>query len=434
MKHILVPDAARPFATIYVGFPSGALLDPPGKAGLANLTASLMTRGVGGAAPLDRAGLATAIENLGSTLDVHVGRETLTLWGDGLTRHRAATIALAARVLGEPTFDQAELDKLKRETVAEIKALVDDDASLGQRFFVRALFEGHPYGRPIKGTEVSLATITRQDCVDFHHAAVARRGVLLGGAGDLDAAELARIEAELLGGLPERGAQTPDIAAPTPKRGYRVVLVDKPERTQTQVFIGHLAPHALHPDFDALTVGLTVFGGTFTARLSHEIREKRGWSYGAYAYLSGDQRLGTVSMRYYPSEKDTVPALRLTDEMYRAFQAEGPTDAELEAAQSYLQNSHVFTVDTAPRRLSELASAALLGRPDDWVDTTVERLRAIRPDDVRRAVRRHATPEDVTVTIVCSAKTLLPEIEAWGRATSIEVVDWKTPIVDPLAP
>lgn len=434
MKHILVPDSARPFATLYVGFPAGSLQDPPGKAGLAHLTSTLMMRGVGGDQPLDRAALATAIEYLGSTLDVHVGRDSLTAWCDGLTRHRAATSRLAARVLAEPTFPEAELDKLKRETVADINALVDDDAALGQRFFVRALFEGHPYGRPIKGTELSLAGITRADCVAFHAAAVRREGVILGGAGDLDAAELARLEGELLGRLPSGRAPMGPIPIPRQRPGYHVVLVDKPERTQTQVFIGHLAPDAQHPDFNALMVAQTVFGGTFTARLSHEIREKRGWSYGAYSFLSGDQRLGTVSMRFYPSEKDTVAALRLTDEMYRAFRAEGPTATELEAAQSYLQNSHVFSVDTAPRRLSELVSAALLGHPDDWVDTTVERLRAITPDAVHEAVRRHVTPDDVTVTVVCTAKNILPELEAWGRASSITVVDWKTAITDPTAP
>jgi len=116
--------------------------------------------------------------------------------------------------------------------------------------------------------------------------------------------------------------------------------------------------------------------------------------------------------------------------MLQDFKKDGPTDAELTAAQSYLQNGHVFSVDTAPRRLSELASAYLLGQPDDYVDTTVERLRATSYEHIRRAVAQYTEPDDVTVTVVCTAKNLIPELEAWGRAKSIEVVDWKTAITD----
>ncbi|MFO0751352.1 MAG: pitrilysin family protein [Myxococcota bacterium] len=426
-KQILVTDRARPFATLGVAIPRGALYDPPGKAGLAYLTGQMLMRGTVG---LNRAEIAETIETLGSNLDVSVGRDHTTFWGDGLTRNQAKFSEVIAKILHRPTFPEAELEKLKRETLAELASLRDDDASLGQRFFVRALFHGHAYGRPVKGTEQTLAGISAADCAAFHREVLTREGVVLGAAGDIDQVEMDRLERELCTPLPPRGSAEPVVAAAPEHTGYRVVLIDKPERTQTQVFIGHMAPHALASDYTALSIGQTTFGGTFTARLSHEVREKRGWSYGAYSYLAGDQRLGTFSVRFYPSEKDTVPALQLVDEMLHAFVADGPTQAEIEAAQSYLQNGHVFSVDTAARRLSELASAELLGHPSDWVDTTVERLRATSPDAIQRAVKTHMKPDDVTVAVVCTAKHLAPLIEQWGRAASIDVVDWKTTLVD----
>jgi len=427
MKRILVSDRARPFATLGLGFPRGSLLDPPGKAGLAYLTGSMLMRGARG---MDRQAIADTIEGLGSTLDVSVGRDHATVWGDGLTRNQAKFTAVIAQVLQEPTFPEAELEKLKRETLAEIAQLRDDDASLGQRFFVRAMFPGHAYGRPIKGTEETLAAITREDCAALHRDLFTRERGLIGAAGNVDEAEMERLEQLLAAPLPLSGRPDPLIADAVKQPGYRVVLIDKPDRTQTQVFIGHLAPDGLHPDFLPLQIGQTVFGGTFTARLSHEVREKRGWSYGAYSYLAGDRRLGTFSVRFYPTEKDTVPALQLVDTMLQEFKKDGPTDAEIAAAQSYLQNGHVFSVDTASRRLSELASAYLLGHGDDYVDQTVERLKAVTADHIRRAVQTYTEPDDVTVAVVCTAKNLTPELEAWGRAKSIEVIDWKTTLSD----
>lgn len=422
---IAVADFSRPFASLGLAVARGALEDPPDKAGLAYLTAQMLTRGSEG---LTRPETAEAIDHLGSSLDLSVGRDHTTLWCDGLTRHREALLTLLERILFSPTFPEDELEKLKRETLADLAALRDDDASLGLRFFARHLYGAHPYGRPLKGSERSLAAITRDDLVAFH-AQLSRDRTLVAMAGDIGPDEQRQIAGRLTNRLPATGRPSPAVppAPPTPP-GWRILIVDKPQRTQTQVFIGHIAIDAHHPDWTALQIGQTSFGGTFTSRFSHEIREKRGWSYGAWSQLSGDQRLGTFMLRFYPTTKDTVPALALTRELLDAFCATGPTKDEFDSAQSYLQNGWVFAIDTSVKRLAELVSARLLGHPDDHVERTVERLRAVDFEQARSAVMRHLRPDAMAVTIVGTAAELLPELQTLPGVGSIEVLDWQSDI------
>ncbi|MBL8788784.1 MAG: insulinase family protein [Deltaproteobacteria bacterium] len=432
VPNITVPDPSRPFSTFCLALGQGSLADPPGQAGRAWLTAQMVLRGAEG---LSRREISTTIEGLGSVCDLSVGRDHTMLWADALTRQREPLLACLDRVLGAPTFPEAELDKLRRETLAELEAVRDDDASLGMRFFVRALYGSHPYGRPLKGTERSLPALTRDNLVACFRS-WSQEGALVGQSGDVDAPSGEALAARLTRHLPARStsggaAPIPTFTPPEKLGGWKVILVDKPERTQTQVFMGHVALAGLgahHPDWTALQVGQTPFGGTFTSRLSHEIREKRGWSYGAWSQVTADQRLGTFMMRFYPATKDTLPALQLTDELLRAYLADGPSDAELDAAQANLQNSFVFTVDTASRRLSELVSTRLLGHPDSWLDGTVDRLRQVTHADATRAMRAHVSADDLVVTIVCSARELEKELAAWPRVKSLEVIDWKTPL------
>ena len=430
---ISVRDAARPFSSMCLTIPRGSIDDPEGKPGVAWLTAQMMLRGAG---ELSRQQIADRLEGLGSIVDLSVGRDHTTLWADALTRKRPELLEHLDTILGRPTFPAGELEKLKRETIADLQAVRDDDASLGLRFFVRLLYGGHRYGRPLKGSEATLGAITRDDLVD-HYRRWPREGSLLGLAGDIDPA-LSRALAERLGAhlasTPSPRPTVADFERPPALPGWRAVIIDKPERSQTQVFLGHLllvdgAQRGVHhPAWTALNVGQTPFGGTFTSRFSHEIREKRGWSYGAWGQLSGDHRLGSFMLRYAPSQKDLLASLQLSDDLLKAFVADGPTDAELDAAQSYLQTGFVFAVDTAQRRLSELLSARLLGHPDGWVDDTVERLRRVAHADAIAAVRTHLRADDLCLAVVGTASAIERELAAWPRIRSIEVVDWKTPL------
>ena len=421
---IVVEEHTRPIASLFIILPVGSLHDPLGKEGLAYTTATMLQRGAG---DMTQAQIAEEVDFLGSTLSVSVGRETTTISGDALTRNFEAFEKLLALVLTQPTFPQEELDKVKRQNLAELTQIRDSDPALGQRFFIRKTFKDHPYARALKGLTKSIKSIGRADVVGFYKKRFRRQpGIVIGAAGDIDRARLDTLIERTLGQLPSgtRGVlQVPEAPKPS---GIKVLIVDKPQRSQTQVFIGHPTLDANHADFLPLLVANTQFGGTFTATLSHEIREKRGWSYGAYSYLHTDRRLGTFLMRFHPSTKDTIAAIKLADQLFSDLVKKGITANEIERAKKYLANSHPFSIDTPGKRLHELLSAKLQGRADDFVETFVAKIKAVTPEQVNAAIARHFSPDAAAIVIVATASDLKPALEQWPRVEKVDVIDYKT--------
>src|SRR5690606_19206187 len=172
-----------------------------------------------------------------------------------------------------------------------------------------------------------------------HHERTYRRGdLLVGAAGAVEAEELSRIVDAHLAGIPKGRVAKPRVARPRPVRGRRLVLVDKPERTQTQLDVGSLGPGLHDPQTFPLHVGAVAFGGMFTGRLMHEVRAVRGLSYGASSRMDGHRH--AFSIHTFPSATDAVACTELVLELLESFVSQGLTDAEIRAAKRYLIRGH----------------------------------------------------------------------------------------------
>jgi len=418
-KTLWLADHTRPLVTIASVMPLSLLHDPLGKEGLTYLTTQMMMRGAG---DYDRALLNEELDVLGAQLHVSTSRNGTTIAGDVLSRNLDAYQALVETVLTRPRFEAEEFEKLKRQTLAEIAQVRDRDDALGSRFFIRELFEDHPYGRPSMGTEASLAQIQLADVIAWYERHIAGETLVHAGCGDLTEDRMRAFIASTVGSLGP-GERTPiEIPPARPLPGQHVTLVDKPGRSQTQVFMGQPTLPATHPDYIPLLVANTIFGGTFTSRLSHEIREKRGWSYGVSSSIAADRNIGSFTMRFFPANDQTVPAIRLADAMYQSFVSAGVTLVEVEAAKRYLIQSHPLSIETPEREVQQRLSLRLLGRDDDWLDGFSERIAAVTPPAIGMALRRHLDPDRMLTTIVCTASDLQDAIETWDRPTATRVV------------
>jgi zinc protease len=408
-----------PIVGIDVSVRTGAIYDPKGKEGLARLMTRAMRMGT---AELRSRALEERLDELGAQLSTSCAQSYMHIGGVVVAHNLEPFVELLAAVVAEPAFRPGDVRQMQREMSADLVALCDEDRTLCSRHFRRYAFGAHPYARPRSGTRASIARIKHGDVVAHHARHITAQNLVIGVWGDFEPRALERLLDRCFGGLP-RGAPKP-IAVPEPELppGRRVLLVDKPERTQTQISIGTLGTSAHDRDHVALTLGNTVFGGLFTSRLNEEVRSKRGLSYGASSSITLSRTRDLWSMHTFPSAKDARACIELQLALYRRWVERGVSERELKATRRYLVKSYAFEIDTASKRLDQHIDIELMGWPKTHHTRFVARVQETTRDQVNASLRRRLSLRDLVIVLVATADQMLPELERIGGFDKIEVV------------
>ena len=420
MKVIHEASHDTPLVWFEVAVRGGSGADPKGVEGLHRHTALLARRGAG---RRDRAELDEALDALGVSLDVGVSRDAISVSGIALARHLDAVVDLAADVLADPRFSDEEHARLLRETPQVLDEVRDDDSALATRWFDWLCCPGHAYGRSSLGTEASIGRIDRPSALELWKRQVVPENLVIGLAGDIDEATGARVVTRLTERLPAvpRPPQVFEVPEMS-KRGRRMILVDKPARTQAQLRIGHLSVRYGDPDTAALAVAETIFGGVFSSRLMQEIRVKRGWSYGASCGLRRSRLPHWFEISMAAEIKYAGAAVALTHELYADYAANGPTDEEVDFAKSYLVGAMPFHVATARQRMQIAVRDEVFDLPAGFTVRLPEAIATLTAAEVRAACKRHFRPDDtvtVAVTTADTAKAVLGDANA-GKVTVVD--------------
>lgn len=403
-------DRSLPLVQLSTSFLGGSLSDPVGKEGLTRLLVRLMRRTAGGR---DAEAIDLALDGLGATLGIDVSTGSSGFSGSVIARNWSGFIQILADVVLRPVYDPDELGRIKRETLAELAELRDNDRALARRWFGRTLFAGHAYGRTSTGKPSTLAAITPADLETHYRHLFSRGNLVLAVAGDVTESQLSDL-ASVFAALPDGRApalsELDAVVEPAGVAGRRLVIVDKPERTQTQILIGGLGTHPHDPDHVALLVANTVFGGTFTARLSDEVRSKRGWSYGAYSSLPYDRRRQAFSMWTFPAATDAAACIELELKLLNDWVTEGITEDELTNAKNYLIRSNVFQTDTAAKRMGLLLDEHLHALPENYHQAFPSNVAAVTREQANAAIRRRISLENLLITVVGTASDVADDI------------------------
>jgi zinc protease len=400
----LEPAHAVPLVSFVFALRCGSAADPPRKAGLARMAMRMLRRGCEG---MTSEQIDFRIDSLGAEMAVDTSSSTVAIHAQVISRNTGALVDLLTRLLTTPTFPLNELERLKRETIAEIVEARDNDRIVAQKAMQRTLFEEHPYGRNPGGTAESVASITREDVLGFYARYLVKGNIVIGIAGDLTPEQAPIVARRLVSALPDGPPGEDAVPEPTLRTGRRLLVVDKPERTQTQILVGTLGTSPHDDDHVPLVVANAVFGGTFTSRLMREVRSKRGWSYGASARTVVDRRRQAWVMWTFPAAEDAAPCLKLTLALMETWVRDGVTPREVSFIERYLVRSHAFEVDTAAKRLHQALDVELLALPIDYYSKWIDRVRGVTAESASAAVRRRIRPEDVLAVVVGTASQVL---------------------------
>lgn len=408
-----------PLVDLEIAFPVGGLQDPAHKEGLAQLTGHLIRRGPRG---LSQQRFEDALASLGARASIEVSMRSTRIRATVLRRNLEPLLSLVGRMVWRPALRERDFAKLLRQAQASLMARLDDDQTLGALRFRRALFGSHPYGRMLSGTEPSLGRITTERVRSFYRRHIANSEFVVGIAGDVTANEARSLVAThfpKLGSFQRQDAKLPPTRA---RRGRHVVIVDKPERMQTQLFIGTLGAHTRDPKLFPLIVSNTAFGGTFSSPLMQEVRAVRGWSYGAYSRLLHSTRRDAWYMWTAPAAEYSADCAALQLELLERWVEDGIKRTDLTFAQRYLINSHCFDRDTPSKRLEAMIDVELLGIPRRYIDEHDRLIGAVTRAEASEATRARISPDDLTVVVVATAAEVASSFEALPGVRSVEIV------------
>jgi zinc protease len=248
---------------------------------------------------------------------------------------------------------------------------------------------------------------------ETYRANALRENVSFGFAGDIDVATARTIAAGWLERLPSAPTlpSFADLRDPEGPRGRSLVIVDKPERTQTQILVGALGTSAHDEDHVPLMVGTAVFGGTFTSRLMREVRSKRGWSYGASARLNVERARHAFTMWTFPAATDAGKCLALELGLLEKLVTGGVSAKEVAFVKRYLVRSHAFEIDTPQKRMHQALDTHLLGLPADYHTGYVPKVLATSQEAVNAALARRIHTKDLGIVVVGTAKEIRDDLE-----------------------
>jgi zinc protease len=300
--------------------------------------------------------------------------------------------------------------------------LCDSDAGLASTHFRRTLFRGHPYARPVMGTRSTLERIELPHALARYRDVLERGSRLVGFSGDLRPDEAERLVRTHLSSPHEN--TLPGALAPEPpgRTGRHLTIVDKPERSQTQIQIGRLGTHPRDPDHTALAVGNAVFGGAFTSRLMRAVRSERGWSYGASSRLAIDRVREAWSMWTFPAAADAAPCIELQLSLMEQWIDQGITAEELAFAKSYLVKSYAFAIDTADKRLEQAMEVRLYDLPGDYFKGYIERVSKVTLEQVNAALKARLAPQDLVFSVLATESQVGEALRKLPGLESVTVI------------
>ena len=418
----IAPWKTLPIVTGHLIIPVGTGDDPQIKAGLAHLTATLLTQGTQDKTATE---FAEALERLGVTYQTAAGVDDTSLGFSVLARNLGSTLGLLAPAVVAPRFDPADFTRERDLQVAELLQGPDQLGWLAQRAF-RALLYGqdHPYGRPGDGFIESVKTLSIDDVKLFHHQHFAANRTKLVIVGDVDPDTLVTMLEASFGNWKTKGEIPPARPASQVKIEPGVIyLVDKPGAVQTALRIGRPWVSRLDPRYYATAIGNHVFGVDFLSRLNKNLREKNGFTYGATSSFSY-RRNGSVWISASSVRADaTAPALK---EMLSELNGlAGPsllTAEEIGLGRDAISRSFPESFEDPSSIAGTLESIAEFDLPADYLSTYLKDIRKVPTEAVRQVFVELADPKMRTILVVGDRKLIEPKLKALGLG-DIRVVD-----------
>lgn len=390
-----------PMVDVSVDFPAGSSFDSRAKSGAAGLTQHMLRFGADG---LTEDQISLKLADVGAQFS---GRFDLDRAGAGVRtlsseHEREVAIDVLAQVLQHPSFPPPAIEREKARIVASLKESDTKPETIASKTFYSMLYGDHPYALPTSGTAASVATLGRDDLIEFYRTRYTADRAVVAITGDLTRQEAEALARRLTDGLPKAAADTLALPSVAPLRASAENRIAHPA-TQSHVLMGAPGMRRDDPDFYSLFVGNYVLGGGgFVSRFTDEVRSKRGLAYSVYSTFTPMRYEGPFQIGLQTKKEQSGEALAVVRATLSKFIETGPTEKELKAAKQNIVGGFPLRVDSNRKIHDYLALIGFYGLPLDYLNEFPVRVQRVSADDVKRAFQTHVNP-DALVTVVVGA-------------------------------
>jgi zinc protease len=426
-----VEHRAIPVVSLLVLVKRGAAADPPSQEGLAAITLDMLDEGCGDRSAIQ---MHEALAAIGAQLESDIGPDASFIGTTVLSRFADRAVDLLGDMVVRPALRDEDFARVRQLRLHRLIQLRDLPSAMAERAFARLLYAAHPYGHTPLGSEASLAALHADDVRAFHGAELGPTVTTLVAAGDCSHAEMVERAQRAFGdwearrverdetapggdeaarnGLWASGNSSDDAAWPTPAR---LNVLVRPGAPQSELRIGHVAVARRTPDYFALLAANTVLGGQFVSRVNLNLREDKGFTYGARTTFDFRKQAGPFVLQVSVQTAATAAAIRESLSEIAAIRGSRPVGAdELAVGVAALTRGYARNFETADQVARATAQLVLYDLPDDYFTQFVPTVERITPEEVTRAAERHLRPQELTTLIVGDLEAIRPSLGQLG--------------------
>ena len=404
-----------PVVTMVVQVDAGAVADPPGREGLAALTADMVDEGTGSLSAIE---VSESLARIGAEYDVDVGPDAARFSLTALSRFAERAASLLADILIRPSLHAGDFDRVRQMRLDRLRQLKDLPSAVAERAFLRLMYGEHPYGHLSIGHALALGALAPEDVAAFHAARFRPSRATITVAGPLSHGGLLRLADEAFSGWPE--APTPvDVQGPRDvEEGAlpsRLAVVLRDGAPQSELRIGHLSARRNTPDYPALLVMNAVLGGQFVSRINLKLREEKGYTYGARTGFDWRRGIAPFSLQAGVHTASTADAISdCLAELDGIRGSRPPSEREMSLAKASLTRGYPRGFETAQQVARSVAHLALFGLPDTYFEEFVPRVHAVEAADVIRAAERYVDPARAVTLVVGDYQAIAESLRPLG--------------------
>jgi zinc protease len=410
-----------PLLSVLVLVRAGAAFDPADRPGLAAITGDLLDEGCG---DLDALALHEAIGRLGAQIDTEVGADSTLVGLTVLERSTAPSLALLAELIARPRLETRDFERVRDLRLNRLLQMREMPPAIADRVFTERLYRAHPYGHLSIGNETSLRAMTTGEPRAFHEQMYRPSRVTVVAVGNGSHESLGDSIEAAFGGweAATSGSTAGDPAAlPIPPASPQLVVVPRSGAPQSELRIGHVGVSRTSTDYHALIALNLVLGGQFVSRINTNLRERKGYTYGARTSFEFRRGRGPFTLHASVQSDATADAVREAVAELQAIRSERPVTAEeLELGRAPLTRGYPRGFETADQIGRAIAQIALYELPADYFTTFVPTVLALTPQDLTRAAATHIDPSRL-LTVIVGDRTRMGALEELGRGEPIEV-------------